>query len=47
MEPAFTPVFELVKISPLSILGTHGLSLLLPCGEKGGMRGLRRRDTEI
>jgi hypothetical protein len=28
-------------------LVTHGLSLLLPYGEKGGMRGLRRCDTEI
>jgi hypothetical protein len=27
-------------------LGTQRLSLLLPVGEKGGMRGLRRRDTE-
>jgi hypothetical protein len=26
-------------------LGTHGLSLLLPGGEKGGMRGLRRCDS--
>jgi hypothetical protein len=26
--------------------GAQGLSLLLPVGEKGGMRGLRRYDTE-
>jgi len=28
------------------LLGAHGLSLLLPGGEKGGMRGLRRCDQD-
>jgi hypothetical protein len=41
-----TTVFELVKKSLPPLSGTQCLSLLLPVGEKGGMRGLGRCDSE-